>query len=158
MVFCFLCCAIAVAAANDCDEYACSKSVGFAAIWMMLMCILLMIGGTKVMRHVQSEVAVGFFLGVVVMMALDMFMLAVIFGGNASKAHDAGTDAAPAEAACVFSLFLSVAYGTFAVVLTKFRDEVIRDDSVFEDPAAGAAADGGKQVVTQQQPGAQAAV
>ena len=137
----FLACALAVAAENDCDADYCSRSMGFAAVWTLLMCMVLAVGGTKVMRDHSSEVHVGFFLGVVVVMAFDMFSLCVLFAGNA-KAHAEGSDGKSAsEATATFAFFLAVAYGVFAVVLAKFRDEVIRVDSA-EDTGSDKAAAG----------------
>ena len=50
LVLAFLACALAVAAQNDCSEAYCSRSLGFAAVWTLFMCLGVMVGGTKVMR------------------------------------------------------------------------------------------------------------
>ena len=92
------------------------------------------------MRDHSSEVAVGFFLGVVVVMAFDMFSLCVLFAGDAKRHAEGSDDKSASEATAVFSFFLAVAYGAFAVVLAKFRDEVIRVDDGGEAAADGKAA------------------
>jgi hypothetical protein len=90
-VFCFVITAMVMASNND--GRAGSKSDGFAAIWTMLLIIGLSIGGTLVMRKVvysalfflcvvlylfshfqqyQTPLAVGFFLGVCIMMCVNM--------------------------------------------------------------------------------------
>jgi hypothetical protein len=92
------------------------------------------------MRDHSSEVAVGFFLGVVVVMAFDMFSLCVLFAGDAKRHAEGSDDKSASEATAVFSFFLAVAYGAFAVVLAKFRDEVIRVDDGGQGAADGKAA------------------
>merc|ERR1719231_2116571 len=76
-VFCFVITAMVMASNNDGRTG--SKSDGFAAIWTMLLIIGLSIGGTLVMRKFQTPLAVGFFLGVCVMMSVNMFSLFVLF-------------------------------------------------------------------------------
>merc|ERR1719353_2467252 len=81
-VFCF-CIAAMVMAHNNDESGAGNKSDGFAAIWTMLLIVALSIGGTMVMRKYQTPLAVGFFLGVCVMMSINMFSLFVLFLGAA---------------------------------------------------------------------------
>jgi hypothetical protein len=50
---CFTIAAIAMAAANDGHDASDNKSDGFAAVWTMLLVMLLSVGGTAVMRKVR---------------------------------------------------------------------------------------------------------
>merc|ERR1719253_624346 len=68
---------------NNDESGAGNKSDGFAAIWTMLLIVALSVGGTMVMRKYQTPLAVGFFLGVCVMMSINMFSLFVLFLGAA---------------------------------------------------------------------------
>ena len=72
-VGCFVISAIALAASNDTGEKGTSRSDGFAAIWTMLLIVALSVGGTMVLRKHRKPLAVGFFLGVCVMMSVNMF-------------------------------------------------------------------------------------
>ncbi|KDO22406.1 hypothetical protein SPRG_11358 [Saprolegnia parasitica CBS 223.65] len=128
--------AIVFAANNNQDGIQYSKSLGFAGIWMMFLVIALSIGGTLVMRKYPSALSVGFFIGVVVMMAFNMLSLSVLCSGAAYVARLAnnGTEEANPrgpvhsdEASAVFSFFMFVLYSVFAVVLIKHRAVVIKE-------------------------------
>ena len=108
--------AIVAAAANNGSALHDSRSLGFAGIMAMFLVIGLSVGGTMVMRKYQTPLAVGFFIGVVVMMSLIMFMLFVLFTGEAyvskivRRQGVKGTNVHSNEAAAVFSFFMFVLY------------------------------------------------
>lgn len=108
--------AIVAAVNNNGSGMADSKSLGFVGIWAMFLVIGLSVGGTMVMRKYQTPVAVGFFIGVVIMMALQMFSLSVLFAGAAYLARqerekgDETTSVHSNDAASVFSFFMFVLY------------------------------------------------
>ncbi|ETW00472.1 hypothetical protein, variant [Aphanomyces invadans] len=129
--------AIVFAANNNGDGPQFSKSLGFAGIWMMFLVIALSIGGTMVLRKYQTPIAIGFFIGVVIMMSLNMFSLSVLCAGAAylAKRSNNGTLSENGwkgpvhsdEASAVFSFFMFVLYFAFAVVLVKHRSIIIKD-------------------------------
>jgi hypothetical protein len=133
--------ALVAAINNNGDEYFDSKSLGFAGILAMFLVIGLSVGGTMVMRKYQTPLAVGFFIGVVVMMALIMFMLFILFCGEAAVSRIAraegkkGTNVHSNEAAACFSFFMMVLYTAFSVVLVKHRNVIIKE-GVTLDPNA----------------------
>ena len=107
---------IVAAVNNNHEGESDSKSLGFVGIWAMILIIALSIGGTMVMRKHQTPLAVGFLIGVVLMMSLQMFSLSIIFAGAAYLARierakgDRHTNVHTNEAGSVFSFFMFLAY------------------------------------------------
>ena len=108
--------AIVAAVNNDGKGESDSKSLGFVGVWAMILIIALSVGGTLVMRKHQTPLAVGFIIGVVLMMSLQMFSLSIIFAGAAYLARierdkgDEHTNVHSNEAGSVFSFFMFVLY------------------------------------------------
>jgi uncharacterized membrane protein len=109
--------AIVAAVNNDGSGISSSKSLGFVGIWAMFLVLGLSVGGTLVMRKYQTPLAVGFFIGVVVMMSLQMFSLSVLFAGAAYLArqdrdnnHNENVSVTSNDAGSVFSFFMFVLY------------------------------------------------
>lgn len=108
--------AIVAAVNNNGSGEADSKSLGFVGIWAMFLVIGLSVGGTMVMRKYQTPLAVGFLIGVVLMMSLQMFSLSILFAGAAYLARqerDKGNDSTSVhsnDAGSVFSFFMFVLY------------------------------------------------
>ncbi|OQR83278.1 hypothetical protein ACHHYP_14914 [Achlya hypogyna] len=128
--------AIVFAANNNGNGIQQSKSLGFAGIWMMFLVIALSIGGTLVMRKYANALSVGFFIGVVVMMAFNMLSLSVLCSGaaylarldaNGTVEKDPTGPVHSDEASAVFSFFMFVLYTAFAIVLIKHRAVVIKE-------------------------------
>jgi len=127
-VFAFCICAIAMAANNDAAGEYHSKSHGFAVIWSMLLVILLSVGGTLVMQRFRTPLAVGFLLGVTVMMSINMFSLCILFAGAAHYIRDPKDPAKSSdEAAAAFAFFLFLSYGAFSVVLALHRNQMLEN-------------------------------
>ena len=115
-----------------------SAALGFAAIWTVILSVMLSVGGTLVMRKFQTSLAIGFFLGVVAVMSQQMLIIAAIFAGEAdARSDDDEGDQKGAESAmAVFAMFLFVVYSAFAVLLAVFRKDLIRDETLDpNDPA-----------------------
>ncbi|POM73153.1 Hypothetical protein PHPALM_10022 [Phytophthora palmivora] len=133
--------AIVAAVNNDADGESDSKSLGFVGIWAMILIVMLSIGGTMVMRKHQTPLAVGFLIGVVLMMSLQMFSLSIIFAGYAYLARierakgDEHTNVHSNEAGSVFSFFMFILYAIFTIVLVRHRNIVIKE-GVNLDPNA----------------------
>lgn len=109
--------AIVAAVENSGRNLSDSKSLGFAGIWAMILMIGLSVGGTLVMRKFQTPLAVGFFIGVVIMMSFQMFSLTVLFVGESYLAKEertlfnkTDTNIHTNEAAAVFSFFMFTLY------------------------------------------------
>lgn len=122
-----------------------SRTVGFLAIWYMLMNGALAFGGTLVLRKYHRALAVGFMIGVVVCMACVMFGAMITFISQAKKAridvevyHRDGAVHSN-EASAVFSCFLWMLYVAFAFVVMKYRHEVFdwSNDTATNVPKAG---------------------
>ncbi|CAM9390155.1 unnamed protein product [Ectocarpus sp. 6 AP-2014] len=130
MVMVAFICACASAAHSDGDG---SASLGFAAVWTVLLLIGLSVGGSLVMRKYRTSLAVGFFLGVVIIMSQTMLVLFAVFAGRASTTED--VDEKPADRAfAAFCFFLWIVYSTFAGMLAVFREDIIMDDTTkYED-------------------------
>jgi hypothetical protein len=135
--------AIVAAVNNNGNGEADSKSLGFVGIWAMFLVVGLSVGGTMVMRKYQTPLAVGFFIGVVIMMSLQMFTLSVLFAGAAYLARqerDKGNESVSVhsnDAGSVFSFFMFVLYLAFSIVLIKHRNVIIKE-GVTLDPNAPA--------------------
>ncbi|KAG1705271.1 hypothetical protein DVH05_004201 [Phytophthora capsici] len=133
--------AIVAAVNNNGEGESDSKSLGFVGVWAMILIIALSVGGTMVMRKHQTPLAVGFLIGVVLMMSLQMFSLAIIFAGAAYLARierakgDEHTNVHSNEAASVFSFFMFACYMAFTIVLVRHRNIVIKE-GVALDPNA----------------------
>lgn len=115
---------------NNGDDDTDSKSLGFAAIWMMILILALSYGGTMVLRHYQTPFAVGFFSGVVITMSFSMFAMMVLFSGLAYDAkHDkeGNGDVHTNEASAAFSFFMFFLYLVFAAVLLNYRNVIIKE-------------------------------
>ena len=79
----------------------------------MLLLIGLSVGGSLVMRKYRTSLAVGFFLGVVMIMSQTMLVLFAVFAGRASTSAD--DDEKPADRAFAsFCFFLWIVYTAFA--------------------------------------------
>jgi len=91
-VLVFICFIIACVEGGKAEQ----KALGFAGVWTMLICILMIVGGTLVMRRYQTPLALGFFLGVVVVMSNQCLILTAIFGQESR--NDDATDGAQAAA------------------------------------------------------------
>ena len=108
------------------------QSLGFAAIWTVLLMIALTVGGTLVMRRYQTPLAIGFFLGCVVVMSNQCLILTAVFGAESETHNDK-----PAGAFAVFSFFLFAVYGIFAGMLALFKADLVQKENMpTTDPAA----------------------
>lgn len=82
-------------------------------IVQVLLLIGLSVGGSLVMRKYRTSLAVGFFLGVVMIMSQTMLVLFAVFAGRASTSAD--DDEKPADRAFAsFCFFLWIVYTAFA--------------------------------------------
>lgn len=82
-------------------------------ILKVLLLIGLSVGGSLVMRKYRTSLAVGFFLGVVIIMSQTMLVLFAVFAGRASTTDD--SDEKPADRAfAAFCFFLWLVYTAFA--------------------------------------------
>ncbi|KAG5190373.1 hypothetical protein JKP88DRAFT_197319 [Tribonema minus] len=122
----FVCACVAASKQEGVDAVKGSKSLAFASIWTALLLILLCIGGSMVMRRYRTSLAVGFFLGVVIIMSQQMLILFAVFAG---RAEDTTNDSEkPADSAfAAFCFFLFVVYTGFAIMLAMFRADIIAD-------------------------------
>ena len=100
------------------------KSLGFAGIWTVLMMIVLTVGGTIVMRRYQTPLAIGFFLGVLTIMANQCLILTAIFGADSEKN---GNKASGAFA--TFCFFLGMVYAIFGLMLAIFRKDLVGENN-----------------------------
>ncbi|CAM9226646.1 unnamed protein product [Choristocarpus tenellus] len=129
VVIAFICACAAVAHSGTSG----SGALDFAAIWTVLLLFGLSVGGSLVMRKYRTSLAVGFFLGVVVIMSQTMLVLFAVFLGRASTTEDEDEPASD-RAFAVFCFFLFIVYTAFAGMLAVFREDIILDDTTkYED-------------------------
>jgi len=102
LLFIYSICAIALAVENDSGDEADNEAIGFAGIFTMLLSIALAIGGTMVMRKYQTELAVGFFLGVVLMMAFNFLTLTALLAYEYNECDDNNHRVEDGTANCYF--------------------------------------------------------
>lgn len=88
LAFVFMICAIAFGSQNDDGDASDSGAVGFAAVWTMLLVIAMGVGGTFVLRKFKTPLAVGFLLGVVIMMAVNMLVLTALLDQENQNCDD----------------------------------------------------------------------
>ncbi|CAM9501467.1 unnamed protein product [Phaeothamnion confervicola] len=118
-------CACAAAASQGAATS--DTALGFAVVWTVLLMIVLSIGGSLVMRKYRTALAVGFFLGVVVIMSQQMLILFAIFVDHAKDSS--GDQQHSYRAFSAFAFFLFIVYGIFAWMLAVFREDIIADDT-----------------------------
>jgi len=90
-VFIFSIGTIVFASQNDDGDSSDAGAVGFAGVWTMLLAIFLSVGGTFVLRRFKTPLAVGFLLGVVTIMAINMVVLCALLDaeeGNCQGLND----------------------------------------------------------------------
>ncbi|KAJ1460524.1 hypothetical protein M885DRAFT_509548 [Pelagophyceae sp. CCMP2097] len=115
-------CAIAVAVDLDAKGKNGSKGAAFAAIWAVLMLLVLCVAGTLVLRKFRTNMMIGLLLGSSAMMAQMMFMLFAIFAGLATDDRGYhGTD----QTFAAFAFFCAVFLSLFTFVLFFDRHHVL---------------------------------
>lgn len=108
LLFIYGICAIALAVENDSGDDSDNKAIGFAGIFTMILSFALAVGGTLVMRKYQTELAVGFFLGVVIMMAFNFLTLTALLAYEYNECDDANHRVQAGTADCYFEGCASV--------------------------------------------------
>lgn len=101
LVFIFCICAIAFGAQNANGDESDSGAIGFAGIWTMLLAICLAGGGTFVLRKNKTPPAVGFLLGVVVMMCVNMLVLTALLDQEATNCEDLNNRVSASQDTCL---------------------------------------------------------
>jgi hypothetical protein len=99
------------------------KALAFTGIWTAFLLVLFSIGRTLVMRRYQTPLALGFFLGAVVVIANQLLILTAIFGAENDMRSD---DASGWFASFCFILF--VIYVVFGLMLAVFRADLVQDN------------------------------
>jgi hypothetical protein len=102
LLFIYGICAIALAVENDSGDESDNQAIGFAGIFTMILSFALAVGGTLVMRKYQTELAVGFFLGVVIMMSFNFLTLTALLAYEYNECDDANHRVEDGTANCYF--------------------------------------------------------
>jgi hypothetical protein len=100
-------------------------AAGYAIIWTAALAIIVSIIGTVIMRKFKSKLSVGFFLGTILVMFIQMLMLFAICL-NYTYFHPKKK---VTMVVSVLAFFLAVNYGVFGMTLNAFRKDVIQDIS-----------------------------
>lgn len=127
--FVIVICAIVAADQND-SAAGGNRGAGFAAIWSCFMIVGLAFGGTMVLRKYRTPLAVGIFLGTVVMMSQMMLSLFAVFVGLARETDaddDDGTDTTD-HVLAAFYFLQAVCFSVFAGMLFYYRQLMIEVD------------------------------
>lgn len=101
----------------------------FASVWSALILISLSVGGTMVMRKFHNSFFTGLFIGGVVATAQYFFLSSLIFGGYARDREYAGLSGAGDVLQCIISFSQAVLLGSFALLLTAHRTEIMDRNS-----------------------------
>mmetsp|Transcript_23932 Transcript_23932/g.75408 ORF Transcript_23932/g.75408 Transcript_23932/m.75408 type:complete len:144 (-) Transcript_23932:128-559(-) len=117
-----------VAASEDSGD---NDALAFAAVWTVLMMLGVLVLGTYIFRKSQTQLSVGYLLGLVVMMANQCLILSVIFGSKSGSGEVAFS---------VFCSFMFIIYFFFSILLARFRDEIIKKEEVRSIGTNGGAA------------------
>lgn len=111
------------------DTASIDHNEAFVLVWQSLLAIGLSVGGTLVMKRHRTPLALGFFIGVCIVMSNWMLCIAVSEGGrvyNKKATHCLENYSTGADRAVIaFAVFLFLLYAAFGVLITKFRDEVL---------------------------------
>jgi len=102
------------------------KAAGFAAVWTVLLLILLSAMGTYIMRRLQTALAIGFFLGIIFIMTQQMLILFAFFVERSKQPNQAPSVVSSQQAMAVFAFFLFLVYAAFGSILAVFRNDVIK--------------------------------
>lgn len=102
LLFIYGICAIALAVENDSGDESDNQAIGFAGIFTMILSFALAVGGTLVMRKYQTELAVGFFLGVVIMMSFNFLTMTALLAYEYNECDDANNRVVEGTANCYF--------------------------------------------------------
>lgn len=128
-----------------------SDALGFVVVWTAITCIAVSIGGTVVMRKFQTAFAIGAFLGMVIVVANQCLILAVVFGieNRMVTTYDADV------AFVVFMVFLCAVYAFFATLLAVFRNSLVkvapRRSTAMKEQARGEAESARQSGVVEQE-------
>ena len=117
-VFAFVICGFAVPADGDVP-----KSYQFIAVFDVILALALSVGGTLVLRKHRTPGALGFLVGVSLMMSLVMLSNAVLAGGDLNDKHET----AAVKATCAFSVFLFLLYACFTAMLVLWKSVLITE-------------------------------
>ncbi|GMI41031.1 hypothetical protein TrCOL_g10590 [Triparma columacea] len=129
----FICFIVACVVASNHSSSG-NGALKFAAFWTVLLMIALSVGGTLVMRRYQTPLALGFFLGVVLVMANQCLILTAIFGEESEYNSNSS-----AGAFATFSFFLFMIYIVFGGMLAVFRADLIQDEPLPQVTVTGGA-------------------
>jgi len=120
---------------NNSQSFA--RVAAFAAIWTSILLIVISILGTVIMRRFQTPLAIGYFLGVIFIMTQQMLIIFAIFVDHARAVKNQTLQAVQAQNAMAsFSFFLFVVYAIFGTMLAVFRNDIIKEVVIGEDPDA----------------------
>mmetsp|Transcript_8380 Transcript_8380/g.7507 ORF Transcript_8380/g.7507 Transcript_8380/m.7507 type:complete len:185 (-) Transcript_8380:119-673(-) len=108
----------------------------FAAVWTALLLIAISVIGTVIMRRFQTPLAIGYFLGVIFIMVHQMLILFAIFVERSQHKDQPQGVRSSQEAMAVFSFFLFLVYAAFGSMLAVFRNDIIKEEVLGEDPDA----------------------
>lgn len=110
------------------------EATGFTAMWTALLAVGVSIGGTVIMRKYQSALAIGIFVGIMVIMNFQMLIVFAIMLSHAQQQDEFSTtksiDSRNAQRAVAgVSFILCFVYGVFAYMLAVFRHDIIRAEN-----------------------------
>jgi len=121
LVFCYTISAFAAAVGSP------SKAYGFMAIWNCLLLIGYSVGGTLILRNIayRTPLAVGFLIGVGLMLINILLEITAV-----SESPAVTTTTSATMAVSAFSILLVMAYTTFTVFVTLYRDTLLPPPSM----------------------------
>lgn len=141
--FCDMIVSIVVAAESDTDSDG-SKGAGFAAVWSMLLVLVVSAYAHRVLHTWRSPYAVGFLIGTLLMLSQMFLTMFAVFVGIVNENDDDGAMESDAGAMAFFSFFLFLIYALFGGLMYYYRNALIEVPQA--TPAAKPAGEGAADV------------
>lgn len=120
---------------NDADQ-----TTAFFAMWTVLLLLGISVAGTVIMRKYQTNLAIGGFMGVIVVMTNQCLILFAIFVDQSQTTSNTAAATQIYQGMAAFFFLLSAIYGLFCVLLGSFKDVIVQPEEDFNEIAVGGGA------------------
>jgi len=119
---------IACVSASNMSKQETGKAAGFAAVWTVLLLVVISALGQWTMRKGLTQLSIGFFLGVLFIMVQQMLILFAIFVDRSKIPGQSASVVSSQQAMATFSFFLFLVYMLFGSLLGVYREDILKKD------------------------------
>lgn len=105
------------------------KAASFAAVWTVLLLVVVSIFGSMVFRRYARALPVGVLMGIIFVMVQQMLILFAFFAERSQQTNQLPSVIVSQQAMAVFAFFLFLVYGAFGSLLVVFRVDFIKEAS-----------------------------